>query len=149
MTWRSAFEFGPLLDWDPFRALERVQAEFDAVAGQANDSYAPGFPPIDVWTSDAGAVVTAELPGIEPDRLEISVVGDIVKLVGARSADPVGEGESWLRRERGYGAFERTIRLPFKVEADAVQAHFKNGVLEVRLPKAGTERTRKVEIQAH
>jgi HSP20 family protein len=149
MTWRSAFEFGPLLEWDPFRALDRAQAELDAVAGQANDSYAPGYPPLDVWTGDAGAVVTAEVPGIEPDQLDISVVGDMVKLAGSRPADPVGEGESWLRRERGYGAFERTIRLPFKVEADAVEAHFKNGMLDVRLPKAGAERTRRVEIQVH
>lgn len=148
MVWRSAFGFGPFADWDPFRALERVQAEFDAVHGQANDSYVPGFPPLDVWANDAEVVVTAELPGVEPDQLDISVVGDTVKLAGSRPADVTQEGEAWLRRERGYGAFERTIRLPYPVEADAVRAQFKNGVLEVRLPKAGAAKARRIEIQA-
>ena len=149
MTWRSAFEFGPLFDWDPFRALERVQAELDTASGQSNDSYAPGFPPIDVWSGEAGAFVTAEVPGIEPGELDISVVGDTVKLAGARAAEPAAEGETWLRRERGHGAFERSLRLPFKVDAEAVEARFKNGVLTIRLPKASAERSRKVEIQTH
>ena len=149
MTWQSAFGLTPFGGWDPFRALERIQAELDSVHAQANDSYVPGYPPIDVWANEAGVVVAAELPGIEPDQLDISVVGDTVKLSGARPADPVAEGESWIRRERGYGAFERTIKLPFKVDADRVEAQFKHGVLEVRVPKAGAEQPRKIEIRAN
>jgi HSP20 family protein len=149
MTWQSAFGPHFARDWDPFRALDRAQAGLDAVRGQANDSYAPGFPAVDVWTNETGLVIRAELPGVDPDQLDISVVGDTLRLAGSRPADSLAEGETWLRHERGHGSFERTIRLPFKVEADAVAATFRHGVLEVTVPKAGAEQARKIEVQIH
>jgi HSP20 family protein len=146
MAQHQAFGRSPLWGWDPFRELER---RVDAVLGRANDSYAPGFPAVDVWASEDGAVVTAELPGIEPDQLDISVVGDTVTLSGSRTAQAPAEGDQWLRRERGHGSFERKIRLPFQVEADAVEARFESGVLTVKLPIAGSEKPRRIEIQKH
>ena len=148
MARARAFGWGPLWDWDPFRELQRM-VEIDAALGRATDSYAPGFPPLAVFASDDGAVVTAELPGIEPDQLDISVVGDTVALSGSRPADASESGDEWLRRERGYGAFERSIKLPFQVEADAVEARFQNGVLSVKLPKAGAEKARRISVQTH
>jgi HSP20 family protein len=149
MALSNAFGWGSLWEWDPFRELERMQRGMDAVLGRANDSYAPGFPQIDVWANEDGAVVTAELPGIEPDRLDISVVGDTVTLSGSRSVDAPDEADKWVRRERGHGAFERSIRLPFQVDADAVAAQFKHGVLAVKLPIADVERPRRIEVQTH
>jgi HSP20 family protein len=149
MARSQAFGLGSFWNWDPFRELERMQRDVDTAFGRANDSYAPGFPPIDVFANEDGAVVTAELPGIEPDQLDISVVGDTVTLSGSRPADEGEKAEQWVRRERGYGAFERSIKLPFQLEADAVEARFKNGVLTVKLPKAGSEKPRRIAVQTH
>ena len=145
MAWSQALGFP--WDWDPFRELDRMQAEVADLFGRTNDSYAPGYPPVNVWANDEGAVVTAELPGVEPDKLDISVVGNRVTLAGSRPADDLKDEERVLRTERGYGDFQRSIGLPFRVESEHVEASFKNGILTLKLPKASVERPRKIEIE--
>ncbi|HZR82384.1 MAG TPA: Hsp20/alpha crystallin family protein [Candidatus Binatia bacterium] len=152
MAWPQALLRGSAWDWDPFRELDRMQGELDKVWSRANDSYAPGFPPVDVWANEDEALVTAELPGVEPDGIDISVTGEeTLTISGARRAAPAehDEGGTWLRRERGYGEFQRTVRLPFKVDSAAVEARFKDGVLSVKLPKSGAERPRRIAVTAH
>jgi HSP20 family protein len=149
MAWPQTSGFRPLWDWDPFRELDRAQAEVGELFARTNDSYVPGYPPVNVWASDEGVVVTAELPGVDPAKLDISVVGDQLTLAGSRPADEPKEGERFLRSERGHGDFERALRLPFKVQADQVQARFKDGILFLELPKASAERPRKIEVANH
>lgn len=146
MAWSQALGFP--WDWDPFRELDRMQAEVADLFGRANDSYAPGYPPVNVWVNDEAAVVTAELPGVEPEKIDISVVGNRVTLSGSRPAEELKGDERYLRSERGYGEFSRTIGLPFRVQPDQVEARFKDGVLHLKLPKASVERPRKIEIES-
>lgn len=136
----------------PWRDFGRMQAEverlFDWTRGRANDSYAPGFPAVNLWTSEDDVVLTAELPGVSPDKIDIAVVDDTVTLSGSRSAPEVPEGVVIHHRERGYGEFSRTFRLPFRIDAASVDARYAHGVLEVRLPKAAEDRPRKVPVLA-
>lgn len=135
---------------NPWREFGRMQAEverlFDHARARHNDSYAPGFPAVNLWTSEDEVVVTAELPGIDPDKIDIAVLDDTVTLSGSRAGEEVPEGAVIHHRERGFGEFSRSFRLPFRIDASGVDARYQNGVLEVKLPKAAEDRPRKVPV---
>lgn len=148
MSWSRAFGMKPRLEWDPFREFERMQSEMDALFGRSTESM-PEMPPLNAWESDEGVVVTAEIPGLDPAGIDISVEGDVLTVSGDRAVDEAAEDARHLRRERGFGRFSRSLRLPLRIQEDEVQAHAKNGVLWVKLPKARVERPRRIEVQAH
>jgi HSP20 family protein len=104
------------------------------------------FPPINVWTSESGAIARTEIPGIDPSDIEISLVNDTLTIKGSRSPEILGEDQSCHRQECGYGQFARSLQLPFRVEADDVQARFSNGVLEITLPRAKADQPRKIGV---
>jgi HSP20 family protein len=109
---------------------------------------AAGYPAINVWTNEDGAVISAELPGVNPSDLDISVVSDTLTLKGQRNRDDCGEDVRFHRRERGCGSFTRKFQLPFTVEPGKVEATFEKGVLEITLPRAEADKPRKIAIKA-
>lgn len=105
-----------------------------------------GSPALNLWEDADNVYVEAELPGLKPEDLELTVQGDELCLRGERRWEEK-EGVTWHRREREFGKFVRTIRLPSPIVADRVQASFHNGVLTITLPKAEAARARKVEVK--
>ena len=83
----------------------------------------------------------------DPDKIEISVVGDTLKVSGSRTPEDVGEGK-YHRRERSCGRFARSFQLPFQVEGDAVEASFERGVLHINLPRAEADKPKRIEVKA-
>jgi HSP20 family protein len=137
------------LGWDPFAEIRRMQTEMgrlfaDVEARSASQS----FPPINIWVGVESLVVTAEIPGVAPANLDITVREDTLTMQGYRAMPVETDGVAWHRRERPYGSFSRTVALPFRVDPDKVQARFTNGVLEVELQRPEAERPRKIEIKA-
>jgi HSP20 family protein len=107
------------------------------------------FPATNAWVSDDdAAVVTTEIPGIDPDALEISVVKDSLTLRGSRQAEDLKEGEAYHRQERWNGQFTKTLQLPFAVESGKVEARFSKGVLVIILPRAEAEKPRKISVKS-
>jgi HSP20 family protein len=96
-------------------------------------------PRIDVSETDKELTFTAELPGVEEKDIDVSVVGDRLTIKGEKKSqfeDKSDEqGRVVHRLERSYGAFQRTLPLPYEVDPDSISAEFKNGILTVRLPK--------------
>lgn len=135
---------------NPWRDFGRMQAEverlFDRTLGRMNDSYAPGYPAVNVWTADDEAILTAELPGVDPSKIDIAVQDDTVTVSGTRAAEDLPEGAVVHHRERGYGDFSRSFRLPYRIDAANVDARYANGVLEVKLVKAPEDRPHKVPV---
>jgi HSP20 family protein len=131
--------------WDPFVAIHQVREELDRLFG---DEALSARPPVNLWVGEKDAVLTAEVPGVHPENLDLSVEEDTLTLAGERPETPAAEGEETLRRERFAGRFSRTLRLPFRVEADKASARFKNGVLTVTLPKAAEDRPKKIAVKA-
>jgi HSP20 family protein len=106
------------------------------------------FPPVNVWEDSDAVHVEAELPGLDLKDLEIYVTGgNQLTLKGERKQN-VPEKGVCHREERSYGAFTRTLTLPFNVDADKVEARFENGVLLVRLPKHESAKPRKITVKA-
>jgi len=140
------FGFGP--SWTPWRDFARMQHDVDRLFEAANDSYAPGFPAVNVFTNDDQVIVSAELPGVPADKVDISVLDDTLTIKGARAAEEQPEGAIAHRRERGTGEFSRSVRLPFRVETGAVDAKFENGILEITLPRAEADRPRRIPVHS-
>ncbi|CAN5296746.1 Hsp20/alpha crystallin family protein [soil metagenome] len=137
-------------DNDTFGSLSemhRLQQQLNRLLSVGSVSNtAHEFPAINVWTSEEGVMVRTEIPGIDPEAVEISLVNDTITIKGERSADCQSDDERCHRQERGFGQFARSIKLPFAVEADAVKAEFTNGVLQVELPRAAAEKPRKINV---
>jgi HSP20 family protein len=132
--------------------MERLRREmnrlFSEWPSRREWSVASGYPAMNVWTDEDNAVVTAELAGINPEDIDIAVENDTLTLRGTRNPEEVEEDATFHRRERRFGNFSRSFRLPFKVDAAKVDASFKNGVLSISLPRAEEDKPRKIAIKA-
>jgi len=109
---------------------------------------APSYPALNIWSSEEGLVVNAEVPGIDVEDMEISVVGETLTLSGARKSEDLEEGVRYHRQERGYGKFNRSVELPFPVDIDKVEATFKNGVLQISLPRSEADKPKKIVVKS-
>jgi len=136
----------------PWRDVERLRHEMDRLFQDFPSRYrinmATSYPAMNVWTNENGAVVTAELPGVSPENIEISVVNDTLTLSGKRDAEECGEDVRFHRRERGCGAFTRSFQLPFQVDPGKVEAALEKGVLKISLPRAEADKPRKIAVKA-
>lgn len=131
--------------------MDRLQREMNRLFEDytpARLRRAPSYPAMNVWANDEGLLITAEVPGVKPDEIDVNVVGDTLTLSGARKPDELGEDSRYHRQERGYGNFTRTIQLPFPVSVDDVDAAFKNGVLNISLPRAEEDKPKKIAVKA-
>ena len=142
MLWVDLDRLGSL--WDPWREFELMRR----ASARTADLQEAEFPAVNIWTSADNAVLTTEIPGIDPGSLDISVVGDTVTLRGSREPETLKEGDTYHRRERWYGKFGKTIRLPFPIQSDKVEARFSKGVLVVNLPRAEADKPKKIAIKS-
>jgi HSP20 family protein len=135
----------------PWQEIERMQREMDRLLGGfyggPRFQTAPNFPALNAWTNQEGAIITAELPGVNPEDIDVSVVGETLTLTGSRQPEELKEGEKYHRRERGQGKFSRTFQLTFPVEADKVEAVFDKGVLHISLPRAEADKPKKIAVK--
>jgi HSP20 family protein len=107
-----------------------------------------GFSPaFDVSETEEALTVRAELPGIEQKDIDISISDGILTIKGEKKHEKEEENACYHTVERRYGTFSRTMRLPTEVDAEKVDATFKDGVLSVTLPKSETSKPRKIEIK--
>ncbi len=134
--------------WDE---VERLQQEMNRLFNETFSgrlSAFSGFPAINIWSHEDGAVLTAELPGLKVEDLDLKAVNDTLTISGSRESDLPTEGVEVHRQERGFGKFTRTIQLPFQVDAEKVSATYRDGLLTVTLPRAESERPRRIAIKA-
>lgn len=133
-----------------FSELDRLQREMNRLFERSYSPRlrsAPNFPALNVWTNEDGAIITAELPGVSPEDLDISVIGETLTLSGERKPDLIEEDVRYHRQERGYGKFTRSLELPFRVDATQVEATFDKGVLHLTLPRAEADKPKKIAIK--
>jgi HSP20 family protein len=105
-------------------------------------------PAIDVHETADELVLTAALPGIKPDDVEITMTGQTLAIRGESKADEEVSRDQYLYRERRYGTFSRSIQLPMRVQGDRAEATFTDGVLTLRIPKAEEVKPRQIRINA-
>ena len=129
---------------DPWRELERMSRAFGRPAAPSQAE----FPAVNLWVAADGATATMEIAGVNPEEIDISVVGKTLTVRGSRKPGETKKDEQYHRKERWYGRFSRSLELPFNVEANKVKASYSKGVLSVELPRAEAEKPKKIEIKS-
>jgi HSP20 family protein len=106
----------PRMGLDPFLELRRMQSEMNRLFSGFNAVAAREFPPINIWLGENSVVVTAELPGVSREDVNINLQDEVLTLEGARQPQLRQQDVKWHRRERAYGSFARTVQLPFRAQ---------------------------------
>jgi HSP20 family protein len=134
------------------RLFDHLFNDFGSLAlrpfGEPGKSLSNFNPKLDVSETETEVKVTAELPGLDEDDIEVSLTHNILTISGEKKTEKEDKNESYYHIERSYGAFKRSVALPSEVEGDQVEAIFKNGVLTVALPKTAEAQSKKIDIKA-
>jgi HSP20 family protein len=117
--------------------------------GREEEAVVPGVwaPVVDIYETDEKMVIKAELPGLKKEDIDIEVRDNTLTLKGERKFEKEIKQENYHRVERAYGSFQRSFTLPSTIKQEAIEATFKDGILEVSLPKAAEVKPKKVEIR--
>lgn len=140
--------------WDPFRDLMSIQNEMNRLFGRTyggdvgETTRGAWTPALDVFETQDKFVITMELPGVSPDDVDISVEDSTLVVRGERRFYSEQNEESFLRVERRFGEFTRSLTLPSTADAESIQASFDQGVLTIEVPKREEAKPRKVSIKA-
>lgn len=121
--------------------MQRIQREMNRAQGL------DCFPMVNVYANEQAELVSVELPGAQPEDLQINVAGETLTISGVRAAEPAAEEAEYHRQERTCGKFTRSLELLFPVDGDKVEATYENGVLTVRLPRAEADKPRKIAVK--
>jgi len=146
-----------LARWEPFRDLatlqDRIDRLFEDTLGRARGGFgdeafegARWAPAVDILEKPNELVLRADLPGIDPKEVEISVENNTLTLRGERKFESDVKEDDFRRVERIYGSFVRSFSLPRAVDADQVEAEYRNGVLEVKLPKRPEAKPKQIKV---
>ncbi len=136
-----------VLRWDPWGDLAVLQRDVQQLMDRGPQSNRSRLaPPIDAHRTDDGMVVRMEVPGIPPDKVEVSVHDGVLTVSGEREATSDVSDDAWIRRERVWGAFERTFTLPDGTNPDDIKADYQHGVLELTIPHPPERKPRKITV---
>jgi len=102
---------------------------------------------VDVYETEDNVIVEAAMPGVKPEEIEVSLTGDVLTIKGETKAEKEVKEESYIRRERRYGSFCRSVSLPSGLEGDKAEAEFEHGVLKLTIPKAEEVKPKVIEVK--
>ena len=146
-----------IVTWEPFRDLVAVQDRLNRVFDEAfrgaprgsNEDSALGgqwAPAVDIFEHEGNLVLKAELPGIEPKDVDVSVENNVLTLRGERKFETEVKRDKYHRVERVYGTFSRSFTLPNVVDTDKIKADYKDGVLQVTLPQREEAKPKQIQV---
>ncbi|MBI2849252.1 MAG: Hsp20/alpha crystallin family protein [Chloroflexi bacterium] len=147
-----------LVRWNPFgelmslrQAMDRLVEESFVRPGEVLNSFWDGGHSVslDMYQTANDLVIKADLPGIKPEDIDITVTGDTLTIKGETKDEQEIKRENYLRQERRYGAFCRSVTLPFPVQTDKAEAIYKDGILTLTIAKAEEIRPKQIQLKVH
>jgi HSP20 family protein len=142
-----------IVRWEPFRELAALQNEMSRWMGGLSGGVAPGngqsstwLPSVDVWETGDELVLSFDLPGIDEDAIAVELDDDVLTVSGERERTSEHSSERFYRFERRFGTFSRSVTLPPGVKEEAITADYRNGVLEIRIPKPEEQKPRRIKV---
>ncbi len=141
--------------WEPWSdlvtlrdAMDRLFQESFVRPGRLLGLPAEGTVPVDMYQQDGALIVKAPMPGVKPEDIDISIVGDTLTIKGETKEEKEVKEENVIRRERRLGSFSRSVSLPTPVDTSKANASFENGVLTLTLPVAEEAKPKAIKVQA-
>jgi len=152
IKWRPRTQFEPFRDLMGMR--DEINRLFDISLGGSLADRASLFdgdwaPAIDVYENDDKVVVKTELPGMDEKNVELSILGDTLTIKGEKKKEEEKKEKHYHRLERSYGSFQRSITLPSQVVHEKAKASFKNGVLEIEIPKKEEAKPKQIKVEVN
>ena len=144
-----------LVKWSPWREMPALYNRFNRLfddpffrVGQMDDDAGMGMwnPAVDLYEKDDHFMIKAELPGVNKDDIKIDLQDQLLTLSGERTYDNEIKEENYYRRERSYGKFQRAFTLPADVDSDKIKAEFKDGLLQIEVPKPEGKKAKQVTV---
>ncbi len=144
-----------LVRWEPFRELAALQNEMgrwmNQVAGgvaspTGNGQSSTWLPAVDVWETDTELVLSFDLPGIEEDKIAVELDDNVLTVTGERERTQEHTNDRFYRFERRFGQFSRSVTLPAGIKEDDIEANYRDGVLEIRVPKPEEQKPKRIQI---
>jgi len=142
-----------LVSWDPYREFRSLSDRFNRALGstpaarrEEELSLGAWMPPVDIAEDKDRILLTAELPGVKENEISIQMEGNLLTLRGERKFEEEKEGRNYHRVERSYGQFVRSFTLPNNVDRESIKANFRDGILEIELPKREEAKPRQIKI---
>ena len=138
-----------LQPWSPLREMERFRRDFEDLFEQVFTPWRArvSLPSVESFIEGDRLVVRADLPGIDPKNIEVTVIGNVLTLKGSREQKREEKGRHFMHQELSYGSFERSLTLPEGVKTDAIKAAYKDGVLELTMPAPTGLSARRVPLE--
>ena len=150
----SLTKWGPFKEWDPFRELNEFQSRLGSFfglqpvrSGEKGLTTETWMPAVDIIEDDKEFLVKAELPGIKREEVHVSVENGFLTIRGERKFEKEEKNKRYHRTERSYGSFTRSFSLPEGADSNNVRADFKDGLLQVHLPKASKGKANHIEVK--
>jgi HSP20 family protein len=134
------------LSWGPWAELGQLASELNRLMGAFDAPTSRDAPRISVWSGNDGAVVTAQMPGVTVDDIDIMVHDSTLTLSCKRPEPKAETGQSIAHSELRFGSFSRQVSLPFSPNPEEVEAKYNGGVLEIRLPRAAGDKPRRIQV---
>ena len=131
---------------DPFDLFSRFGDLFEREPFFSPASQAEWLPPVDIKETDEGYVFHMDVPGMKPEDLDVELHEGVLSIRGSRSEEKKEEEKGYVRTERRQGSFSRQFRVPTNVQAEALKAEVKDGVLTIEVPKGAEQGARKVTV---
>ncbi len=145
-----------LVRWEPFRELAALQNEMGRWMSQMTGSTPTGgggdgqsstwLPAVDAWETDNELVLAFDLPGIPEEKIAVELDDNVLTVSGERERTQETSGDRFYRYERRFGTFSRSVTLPQGVNEEAINADYRNGVLEVRVPKPEEQKPKRIQV---
>lgn len=132
--------------WDPFREMAALQRAVNSLFRDFSTQRGTGYPPVEVVDKGDSVVVTAEIPGVNKDEVDLTVLGDTLTITGEKKL-PAEEGASYIRHERPHGRFRRLIDMPYSINQDKISASYRDGILTITLPKAEEAKPKQIKVE--
>ncbi len=144
-----------LVRWDPFRELEDMSERLNRVfsrpslrnSGKENLTVADWMPTVDISETEGEYLIKAELPEVRKDDVKVTVENGVLTLQGERRQEKEEKGKRFHRVERSYGSFVRSFTLPESVDESSVKAEYKDGVLNLHLPKSEKVKPKAIDVK--
>ncbi len=142
-----------LIRWEPLREIDTLQREVNRLFDSMTPALERGangsafLPAAELHETPDALQLKLEIPGMEPQDLDVQVTAEAVSVSGERRSETKTEEKGVTRSEFRYGSFRRVIPLPVRIQNDRVEAEYKNGILSLTLPKAEAEKNRVVKVQ--